>query len=190
MRIYTRGGDKGETSLLYGRRVKKSDIRVEAYGTVDEANAAVGLAIATLMDEGHDDIRRTLLRIQRDLFDVGRDLATPPDKRDAVFVTADDVTYLERLIDHFDTRLSPLNQFLLPGGALPAAHLHHARTIIRRAERCVVLLASVDALPFVQSYLNRLSDLLFVLARTVNERLCVATSVVDFRAPKPEVDFT
>ncbi|GMA60291.1 cob(I)yrinic acid a,c-diamide adenosyltransferase [Alicyclobacillus fastidiosus] len=188
MRIYTRGGDKGETSLIYGRRIAKDHLRVETYGAVDEANAVLGVAAANLTDAGALDLCSILTRVQRDLFDVGRDLATPEEKRADHYVTGGDVALLERLIDDLDARLPPLTRFVLPGGTPAAAHLHHARTVVRRAERRVVSLAKEGvSLPIVQQYLNRLSDLLFVLARTVNHRLQHDEPGVDFQAPKPEV---
>ncbi|WAH38833.1 cob(I)yrinic acid a,c-diamide adenosyltransferase [Alicyclobacillus dauci] len=188
MRIYTRGGDKGETSLIYGRRIAKDDLRVETYGAIDEANAIIGVAAAMLTDAVFADLQQLLGRIQRDLFDVGRDLATPDEKRETSFVTSSDVAFLEQAIDHLDTKLPPLHQFVLPGGTSAAAHLHHARTVVRRAERRVVRLSkSGTVLPAVQGYLNRLSDLLFVMARTVNYRLLHEEPGVDFHAPKPEV---
>ncbi|MFB5191816.1 cob(I)yrinic acid a,c-diamide adenosyltransferase [Alicyclobacillus fastidiosus] len=188
MRIYTRGGDKGETSLIYGRRIAKDDLRVETYGVVDEANAVIGVVVATLTDAGALDLCSILTRVQRDLFDVGRDLATPEEKRADQYVTKADVELLERLIDDLDARVPPLARFVLPGGSPAAAHLHHARTVVRRAERRVVSLAKEGvSLPIVQQYLNRLSDLLFVLARTVNHRLQHDEPGVDFQAPKPEV---
>ena len=169
-RIYTRGGDGGETSLGDGSRVAKDDLRVEAYGTVDEANAVIGLA--RLHAEGETDA--VLQRIQNDLFDLGADLCTPEGKsrgKAALRIVAAQVERLEREIDALNAALKPLDSFVLPGGTACAAHLHLARTVVRRAERLVTALArreqvNAEAL----KYLNRLSDHLFVLSRHVNDR--------------------
>lgn len=187
MKLYTKTGDAGETSLIYGRRIAKDDLRVECYGTIDEANSILGVAVSTLSDQaGMEDLVRVFLRVQRDLFDLGRDLATPDEKRDQPFVTEEHVTQLERVIDRLSAETPELRQFILPGGALAAAHLHHARTVTRRAERlCVSLLRQQQCNPFIRSYLNRLSDLLFAAARAVNDRLGVQEPVVDFgKAPE------
>lgn len=168
-KIYTRGGDAGETSLAGGARVKKNDLRVTAYGTVDEANAIIGLA--RLHTDGNPD--NCLARIQNDLFDLGADLARPatdgaPDK--ALRISAAQVARLEAEIDAVNDGLQPLTSFVLPGGSPAAAHLHHARTVVRRAERLVSELAARDAVNSqALVYLNRLSDHLFVLARQMND---------------------
>jgi len=187
MKIYTRSGDAGKTSLIYGRRVDKDALRVQAYGTVDEANSAIGLAIACLPpDATFNDLRQIGVRLQRDLFDVGRDLATPEDKRDGFIVQQTDVELLETIIDQFDAGLTPLTRFVLPGGHMAAAAFHGARTITRHAERLVVTVQKQEPVsPTLQKYLNRLSDLLFVLARVVNARTKVEEPGVDFQAPKP-----
>ena len=168
-RIYTRGGDAGQTSLVGGRRVAKHDLRVETYGTVVEANAVIGLA--RLQAQGEADAM--LGRIQNDLFDLGADLATPeePDpKYPPLRVTAVQVERLEREIDAMNAALAPLNSFVLPGGSAAAAHLHHARTVVRRAERLISALAAAEAVnPEALKYTNRLSDHLFVLARHLND---------------------
>ncbi len=184
-RIYTRGGDRGETSLGDGRRVAKHDLRVAAYGTVDEANAALGWARAELARErravgdekGPDDRLKTvdswLARIQNDLFDLGADLCVPEDGRrrdDALRITVDQVVWLEERIDRINAGLEELRSFVLPGGTPLAAALHLARTVVRRAERLVVELAEREAVnPEAVRYLNRLSDLLFVMARDAND---------------------
>ena len=168
-RIYTRGGDKGKTSLGSGKRVAKHDSRVAAYGTVDEANAVIGLvrlhAAGTL-----DDL---LASLQNDLFDLGADLCTPEVENPEyppLRVTAAQVKRLEREIDRVNEDLQPLKSFVLPGGSAAAAYLHLARTVARRAEREITLLAESEALnPEAVRYINRLSDLLFVLARHANE---------------------
>src|SRR5690348_13434660 len=168
-RIYTRGGDGGETSLGNGARVPKHGLRVAAYGTVDEANAAIG--IARLHADAADD--EMLDRIQNDLFDLGADLCTPEDGRraaGALRITAPQVERLEREIDAMNASLQPLDSFILPGGTAAAAHLHLARTVTRRAERLVCALAATAKLnPEAVRYLNRLSDHLFVLGRRVND---------------------
>ncbi len=167
-RIYTRGGDAGETSLVGGRRVAKHDLRVEAYGTVDETNAVIGLA----RQETEGEADAMLGRIQNDLFDLGADLATPEEsdpKYPPLRITAAQVERLEGEIDAMNASLAPLNSFVLPGGSAAAAHLHHARTVARRAERLVSALMAVEAVnPEALKYANRLSDHLFVLARHLN----------------------
>jgi cob(I)alamin adenosyltransferase len=169
-RIYTRGGDQGETSLGDGTRTPKHALRVEAFGTVDEANAAIGLA--RLHAEGEADAM--LARIQNDLFDLGADLCTPETGRraaGALRIVAAQVERLEREIDALNAELRPLDSFVLPGGTACAAHLHLARTVVRRAERLVVALAAREEVnPEALKYLNRLSDHLFVLGRWVNDR--------------------
>ena len=167
-RIYTRGGDKGKTSLSDGSRVAKHHLRVEAYGTVDEANAILGLCRLQL----DGDLDAALGRIQNDLFDCGADLATPitenPDYP-PLRMTDGQVTWLEEQIDTLNARLDPLTSFILPGGTPAAAQLHQARTVTRRAERLTSALAeSKDITPAALTYLNRLSDLLFVMARIAN----------------------
>lgn len=173
MRIYTKTGDGGETGLFGGGRVSKDDIRVMAYGDVDELNAAIGLARATAPVELFD---AELTGIQRDLFALGGQLATPvPAKVEAALAKAalsdSRVTEFERAIDAADAELPPLRAFVLPAGTEKAATLHLARTICRRAERSVVTLAREAILPpLFLTYLNRLSDYLFVLARLANHR--------------------
>jgi cob(I)alamin adenosyltransferase len=169
-RIYTRGGDAGETSLGDGARVRKDDLRVEAFGTVDEANAAVGLA--RLSTTGETDAM--LARVQNDLFDLGADLCTPEEGRraaGALRIQASQVARLEHEIDALNAALKPLDSFVLPGGSAAAAHLHLARTVTRRAERLVVALAAREAVnPEAVKYLNRLSDHFFVLSRHLNDK--------------------
>jgi cob(I)alamin adenosyltransferase len=170
-RIYTRGGDQGETSLTDGSRVPKSDLRVAAYGTVDEANAAIGLARL----HAPPPADAMLARIQNDLFDLGADLSTPEgeSKRQAgaLRIAAAQVARLEQEIDALNAELKPLDSFVLPGGSPCAAYLHLARTVTRRAERIAVELAAASAVnPEALKYLNRLSDHLFVLARHVNDK--------------------
>ncbi|HEX6963356.1 MAG TPA: cob(I)yrinic acid a,c-diamide adenosyltransferase [Lacipirellula sp.] len=167
MKIYTRIGDAGLTGLYGGGRVPKNDIRIAAYGTVDELNAALGLCRAAGLPAEVDDL---LGRLQHDMFALGAELATagksPPG---AILLDDSDVARIEAAIDHFDDQLQPLKTFILPGGAPTSAALHVARAVCRRAEREVVNLAqATEVRPTVLIYLNRISDLLFVLARFAN----------------------
>ena len=166
-KIYTRTGDKGETGLGSGQRVPKDALRIEAYGTVDEANAALGLA--RLHSEG--DLAAALGRIQNDLFDLGADLCVPDEGNGAQRLRMSDgqTDRLEAEIDALNANLAPLTSFVLPGGSAAAAYLHLARTIIRRAERIMVTLARGETVggPALR-YVNRLSDYLFVAARAAN----------------------
>jgi ATP:cob(I)alamin adenosyltransferase len=172
-RIYTRTGDDGTTGLVRGPRRPKYDPRIEAYGTVEEANATIGMA--RLHTGSMPRIDMLLGRIQNDLFDVGSDLATPgADEPDAQYpslrVRPVQTEFLEKQIDHYNADLEPLRSFILPGGSPLAAALHVARTVTRRAERITVELAAAepDTSPEALRYLNRLSDLLFVLSRVAN----------------------
>ena len=173
MRIYTRTGDKGDTGLFGGGRVGKDDPRVEAYGEVDELNAALGLARSIELMPRIDEV---LVPLQRDLFSLGALLATPDLDRmrqhlDKARIDDERIAQLERAIDAGESELEPLRAFILPGGTPKAAALHVARTICRRAERRVVALRRDTEIPeLVVIYLNRLSDLLFVLARVANRR--------------------
>ncbi|WP_240230944.1 cob(I)yrinic acid a,c-diamide adenosyltransferase [Devosia lacusdianchii] len=170
--IYTKTGDDGTTGLVRGPRRPKYDLRVEAYGTVDEANATIGQA--RIHTTSMPKIDMILGRIQNDLFDVGSDLATPgaddPDaEHPSLRVRPVQTEFLEKQIDHFNADLEPLRSFVLPGGTPLAAALHVARTVTRRAERITVELAATeDTNPEAVRYLNRLSDLLFVMARVAN----------------------
>jgi cob(I)alamin adenosyltransferase len=170
MKIYTRGGDGGETSLLGGGRVRKSDPRIDAYGTVDELNAVVGLVRASWPQSALDE---EMGRIQSDLFDLGARLASPGLEERFPGPSPARVTALEAAVDAMEEKLPPLTSFILPGGALASSFLHLARTVCRRAERLVVGLESGNSLPVVV-YLNRLSDYLFVAARFVNQESGVA----------------
>jgi len=166
-KIYTRGGDGGETSLGDGTRLPKHDVRVAAYGAVDEANAAVG--IARLHTDGSTDAM--LARIQNDLFDLGADLCRPDDgSTQALRITKGQIVRLEAEIDGLNEKLQPLTSFVLPGGTPAGAHLHLARAIVRRAERLISELAASGAAvnPLALTYANRLSDLLFQMSRSVN----------------------
>lgn len=171
-KIYTKTGDKGRTRLGDMSEVEKTDIRVEAYGTVDEANAAIGLARSA---DGDQEINTLLERVQNDLFDLGADLCVPDTGADLGYeplrITVAQVTALETAIDHWNGKLKPLDSFVLPAGSEISARLHMARTITRRAERRTVALFQVDTRLNAETvrYLNRLSDLLFVLARVEND---------------------
>ncbi len=171
MKIYTRTGDDGETGLFGGTRVPKTDLRVEAYGTIDEANAAIGLARAAGLSASADDLLRT---IQDELFVVGAELACAPGKESKLRLDLVDDSATERqerAMDDLEATLPPLKEFVLPGGSPGAAALHLARTITRRAERAVLTAGAESPLrPELVRYLNRLSDLLFVMARAENQR--------------------
>ncbi|QDU71719.1 cob(I)yrinic acid a,c-diamide adenosyltransferase [Mucisphaera calidilacus] len=174
MKLYTRTGDDGTTALFGGQRVAKDALRVEVYGAVDELNAGLGLAITAAANPAHKGLVETLARVQSDLFDLGAHLATPDDTREEVrarlpvFEQAT-ITGLERAIDEATQPVEELRAFILPGGCETAARLHHARTVCRRAERLAVQLADAEPIhPLAVTYLNRLSDLLFALARLAN----------------------
>jgi cob(I)alamin adenosyltransferase len=169
-KIYTRAGDDGTTGVLGPGRISKADPRIEAYGTVDELNAVIGAALA--FGRGHvpSEVERTLEDIQHDLFAIGAALAAIDPQGDfAQVVGPQDVERLEQAIDRFDATLEPLQVFILPGGSVASALLHLARTVCRRAERRVVALSqSTTISPYLIAYLNRLGDLLFVVARVAN----------------------
>lgn len=174
-KIYTRSGDDGRTMLGSGARVPKEDLRVDAYGTVDETNAAVGVAVLAC-EVAHPKISAALGSIQHDLFDVGADLCTPiaegEEPGSKLRIQPEQTAALEALIDEHNAGLSPLSSFVLPGGSPPACALHVARTVCRRAERLVSALVAADSAATNDEtlrYLNRLSDLLFVLARVTNQ---------------------
>lgn len=188
MKIYTRTGDEGKTALFGGERVPKDHLRVATYGTVDEANAILGVARAELPEPLAEELDDELARLQSLLFDLGADLATPKDARQRGFirpVDARDVAEVEELIDRHTEELPELRQFILPGGSGASAALQHARAVIRRAEREAVALARVEEVgEFVIPLLNRLSDLFFTLARLVNVR--GGTPEVTWTARRPE----
>jgi cob(I)alamin adenosyltransferase len=175
-RIYTRTGDDGTTALGTGERRKKYDLRISAYGTADEVNAAIG--IARLHTAEYPDLDAALSRIQNDLFDVGADLCLPSEKGKGpagarLAVTAAQVLWLEGEIDRLNANLAPLRSFVLPGGSAAAAYLHLARTVCRRAERLIVKLMdepTESVTPEVLHYMNRLSDFLFVASRFANQK--------------------
>lgn len=174
MKIYTRTGDKGKTSLI-GGRVDKDNLRVEAYGTIDELNSFIGKAMTELKPGTFEDLLEDLETIQNELFDGGGDLSNVMKERHYK-LTEQPIEVLEQRIDQLMAEAPPLEKFILPGGSPAAATLHIARTVARRAERCTVTLmkAEDDVSPIVGRYLNRLSDYLFVAARIVNARLHVA----------------
>lgn len=175
MKIYTKTGDSGETSLFDGTRVSKTDPRVAAYGEVDELQAAVGVARAAGLDPDLDDMCVTM---QRDLFAVGARLADPrhkiAERVEKAVVTDAHVSRLEDWIDRLDREIPPLRHFILSGGAMPGAQLHLARAVARRAERAVISLGADAVEPIVIVYLNRVSDLLFTMARAANYRAGLA----------------
>jgi cob(I)alamin adenosyltransferase len=182
MKIYTKTGDKGLTGLIDGKRIPKSDIRIIAYGSIDELNSYIGLSISLLSqhrnnnnknNQSFSDIILTLNRIQNELFIIGSDLADPDlSKPTSLRVQSPMITVLENDIDNYEKELSPITYFILPGGSVESSTLHIARSITRRAETNVSKLLLKDTINNqVLIYLNRLSDLLFVLSRTVNKRL-------------------
>lgn len=179
-KIYTKSGDKGTTGLGDASRRRKDDLRVAAYGTVDEANAMLGLARL----HAGGDVDSLLARVQNDLFDMGADLCCPygAAEESKLRIVAAQSEALERDIDYYNADLAPLNSFILPAGSAPAVHLHVARVVVRRAERlCVGLAQAEDVNPQVLVYLNRLSDLLFVLARHVDKGREVLWQAGQFR---------
>lgn len=172
-KIYTKTGDDGTTGLVAGPRRPKFDLRVAAYGTVDEANATLGLVRLHAADL--TELDQVILRVQNDLFDLGSDLATPDTGKDLGFeplrIIESQVTWLENTIDHFNAHLEPIKSFTLPGGSALASYLHLSRTVVRRAERDAIELKAQEADVNGEAikYLNRLSDLLFVLSRIAND---------------------
>lgn len=167
-KIYTRTGDGGSTGLADGSRIAKSAPRMAAVGDVDEANSAIGVAIAALADGA---VRRALTRVQNDLFDLGADLATPDGVTGALRIVATQTAGIEAAIDRLNADLAPLTSFILPGGCPASAALHLARAIVRRAERAMVALGENEPVnPHALAYINRLSDYLFVAARWVNDK--------------------
>ncbi len=170
MKIYTKTGDEGKTSLFGGKRVWKDDLRIQSYGTVDELNSLIGVALTEIKNK---ELKKILSSIQHELFNLGSDLASPEYKSSKKFsiprINEINAKRLEGLIDKVDNKLSRLKNFILPGGLKGAALLHHARTVCRRAEREVISLSKIEKVnPEIKIYLNRLSDLLFVLARFEN----------------------
>jgi cob(I)alamin adenosyltransferase len=179
MKIYTRTGDKGETGLIGGRRTSKTDPRIVAYGAVDELNSSIGMANCILAaEEVFADLIDALTKVQNELFVVGSDLADPDypaSKHNTPRVTEDMAFALESAIDKFESELTPITFFILPGGNTEASILHICRSIARRAETVAVTLANNEKInPAILIYLNRLSDLLFVAARLANKRLGIS----------------
>lgn len=172
MKIYTKTGDEGKTSLFRGGRVSKDHDRIEAYGSVDELNSVIGIVIA---ETSLDEVKNVLTNIQNQLFVIGSDLATVSENesekdKKILRTNSEMILFLENQIDYFDEKLKPLTNFILPGGTKSASYLHLARTVCRRAERKVVrLMNSVDISNKIMIYLNRLSDFLFVLSRYENQ---------------------
>ncbi len=174
MRIYTRSGDKGTTSLVYGKRVAKNDPRVDAYGTCDEANSTIGVALSHLLDVEWDKkeaFLQKLYRVQTILFHVGAELSTPSEREVAWKLKSSHVEELEKQIDEWSPELPPLRNFILPSGHIASSTLHLARTVVRRAERMAVSIEDNSRHQLAIAYLNRLSDYLFVAARYVNKEL-------------------
>ncbi|HEX5358530.1 MAG TPA: cob(I)yrinic acid a,c-diamide adenosyltransferase [Candidatus Nitrosotalea sp.] len=168
MKIYTKTGDDGTTGLIGNKRVKKSNPRIASYGMVDELNASIGIVLSSKLGK---DIRTLLTKIQNDLFVVGADLANPDLKNKSNRVTFEMTTHLEKEIDRLEEKLDPITYFILPGGDLVASQIHLARAICRRAETNMVNLSQVETINSTcLIYMNRLSDLLFVVARTINKR--------------------
>jgi len=173
LKIYTKTGDKGDTGLIDGSRILKSDLRIMAYGEVDEANSHIGLTISKI--KGNlifDDLEKILLEIQHDLFVLGAELANPQNtKDDKMLLKKEMITNIESYIDKLESELAPISYFILPGGTVESSLLHICRTVVRRAERTAVALSREQKInQDILMYLNRLSDLLFVLARVTNNR--------------------
>jgi len=168
VKIYTKTGDDGSTGLIGGKRIRKSNPRIIAYGAVDELNSTLGIVLSSKVD---DDIADLLTRIQNDLFLVGSDLANPDLKNTSNRITDKMIQFLEENIDRLEKELSPITYFILPGGDPVASHMHMARAISRRAETNIVHLAEIEEInKTCQIYMNRLADLLFVIARVINTR--------------------
>lgn len=181
-KVYTKRGDKGETDLVDGSRVSKASIRVDAYGDVDELNSLLGMVRCKLV--GDSEIEAVVTVLQNDLFIMGADLASPL-SINCPRIEDDFIAPLEKWADSYLSNVGPLKEFILPGGSEAGALLHLARTVARRAERKVVKLSKEEEInPLTIIYLNRLSDLLFVLAREVNRRAAVKEQTVDFKAKK------
>jgi len=173
LKIYTKTGDKGDTGLIDGSRISKSDLRIIAYGEVDEANSQIGLTISHIDKTSiFYDVKEILLKVQQDLFVLGADLANPNGlKDDSVLVRKEMISNIEHQIDNFESELEPISYFILPGGTTESSLLHVCRTVVRRAETSAVALAKEQKInQEILIYLNRLSDLFFVLARVINKR--------------------
>jgi len=173
LKIYTKTGDKGDTGLIDGSRISKSDLRIMAYGEVDEANSHIGLIISNIEKNSiFDDVKKILLNVQQDLFVLGAELANPNTlKDDNMLVKREMISTIEKYIDNFDSELAPISNFILPGGSIESSLLHICRTVVRRAETSAVALAKEQKInQEILTYLNRISDLFFVLARVTNKR--------------------
>lgn len=173
MKIYTKTGDKGDTGLIDGSRISKSDLRIIAYGEVDEANSHIGLIISNIEKNSiFDDVKKILLNVQQDLFVLGAELANPNTlKDDNMLVKREMISTIEKYIDNFESELAPISNFILPGGSIESSLLHICRTVVRRAETSAVALAKEQKInQEILTYLNRISDLFFVLARVTNKR--------------------
>jgi cob(I)alamin adenosyltransferase len=173
LKIYTKTGDKGDTGLIDGSRISKSDSRIIAYGEVDEANSHIGLIISNIEKNSiFDDVRKILLNVQQDLFVLGAELANPNTlKDDNMLVKREMISTIEKYIDNFESELAPISNFILPGGSIESSLLHICRTVVRRAETSAVALAKEQKInQEILTYLNRISDLFFVLARVTNKR--------------------
>ena len=173
MKIYTKTGDKGDTGLIDGSRISKSDLRIMAYGEVDEANSHIGLIISNIEKNSiFDDVKKILLDVQQDLFVLGAELANPNSlKDDNMLVKREMISTIEKYIDNFESELAPISNFILPGGSIESSLLHICRTVVRRAETSAVALAKEQIInQEILTYLNRISDLFFVLARVTNKR--------------------
>ena len=173
MKIYTKTGDKGDTGLIDGSRISKSDLRIIAYGEVDEANSHIGLIISNIEKNSiFDDVKKILLDVQQDLFVLGAELANPNTlKDDNMLVKREMISTIEKYIDNFESELAPISNFILPGGTIESSLLHICRTVVRRAETSAVALAKEQKInQEILTYLNRISDLFFVLARVTNKR--------------------
>ena len=173
MKIYTKTGDKGDTGLIDGSRISKADLRIIAYGEVDEANSHIGLIISNIEKNSiFDDVKKILLNVQQDLFVLGAELANPNSlKDDNMLVKREMISTIEKYIDNFEFELAPISNFILPGGSIESSLLHICRTVVRRAETSAVALAKEQKInQEILTYLNRISDLFFVLARVTNKR--------------------
>lgn len=168
MKIYTKTGDKGQTSLYDGTRIDKDNIRVESYGTIDELNSYIGLCMHYI----NEDDKKVLFNIQRDLFYIGAELATKNTEKLNKVVTDNDIKNLENIIDKYMGEAKGLDSFIIPGTSLASAHLHIARTICRRAERNIISLSKIEKVnPMLIKYINRLSDVLYAIARYSEDKL-------------------
>jgi cob(I)alamin adenosyltransferase len=173
LKIYTKTGDKGDTGLIDGSRISKSDLRIIAYGEVDEANSHIGLIISNIEKNSiFDDVKKILLDVQQDLFVLGAELANPNTlKDDNMLVKREMISTIEKYIDNFESELAPISNFILPGGSIESSLIHICRTVVRRAETSAVALAKEQKInQEILTYLNRISDLFFVLARVTNKR--------------------